>query len=163
MNEYLKTYLDYRIRTIIKDLNSDNNGEFILPLEFKYIPQNIKERIAKGYGIPIELMDENPSEEVQLEAVRKNGYNIKHIHNPSKKIQLEAVRENGDSIMYVLNPSEEVQLEAVKQSGLAIEFIKNPSEQVQLEAVRQNWSAVEFIENPTFKVIELYIKQSYKS
>ena len=48
------------------------------------------------------------------------------------EVQLAAVRRNGYAIMNIENPSEEVQLEAVRQDWRAIHFIENPSEEVQL-------------------------------
>ncbi|NBP57438.1 hypothetical protein EBU71_13060 [bacterium] len=52
----------------------------------------------------------NPSQEVQLAAVRRNSYSIRFIHNPSEKVQLAAVRKNPSSIKHIQNPSEKVQL-----------------------------------------------------
>jgi DNA-dependent RNA polymerase auxiliary subunit epsilon len=57
---------------------------------------------------------ENPSEEVQLAAVKENGYSIQFIENPSEKVQLAAVKENPYSIHYIENPSERVQSNTYK-------------------------------------------------
>ena len=35
----------------------------------------------------------NPSEEVQLEAVKRNGYAIQFITNPSHEVQVEAIKQ----------------------------------------------------------------------
>ncbi|CAI3959032.1 unnamed protein product, partial [Commensalibacter papalotli (ex Botero et al. 2024)] len=43
------------------------------------------------------------------------GYSIQYIHNPSEAVQLEAVKNDGYSIQYIHNPSEAVQIEAVKK------------------------------------------------
>jgi len=51
--------------------------------------------------------------------------------NPSEAVQMAAVKKNGYAIEYIKNPSEAVQLAAVKQNGYAIQFIKNPSEAVE--------------------------------
>jgi hypothetical protein len=56
---------------------------------------------------------------------------IKYINKPSEKVQLEAVKQNGYAIQYIDNPTEKVQLEAVKRDVNAIQFIKNPSEKVK--------------------------------
>jgi hypothetical protein len=64
------------------------------------------------------LSEENPSEEVQLEAVKQDGFYIQYIRSPSEKIQLAAVKRNPFSIQFIENPSEEMQLEAVKKDGL---------------------------------------------
>ena len=49
----------------------------------------------------------------------------------NEELQLEAVKRNGCSIQFIENPSDELQLAAVKQNGLAIDFIKNPSEEME--------------------------------
>ncbi|CAI3948660.1 unnamed protein product, partial [Commensalibacter papalotli (ex Botero et al. 2024)] len=36
------------------------------------------------------------------------GYSIQYIHNPSEAVQLEAVKKIGDSIQYIHNPSEAI-------------------------------------------------------
>ncbi|CAI3959049.1 unnamed protein product, partial [Commensalibacter papalotli (ex Botero et al. 2024)] len=43
------------------------------------------------------------------------GYSIQYIPNPSEAVQLEAVKNDGYSIQYIHNPSEAVQIEAVKK------------------------------------------------
>ena len=88
---------------------------------------------------------ENPSEEVQLDAVKENGYAIKLIENPSDEVCLAAIEYDSEVVEWIKNPSERVCLAAIKKNWAAIQFIKNPSEEVQLAAVRQNWIAVGYI------------------
>jgi hypothetical protein len=102
----------------------------------------------------------NPSEEVQLAAVKQNGYAIQYIQNPSEKSQLTAVNDYGNAIQFIKNPSEEVQLAAVKQDGYAIQYIKNPSEEVQLAAVKQDGYAIKFIKNPSEKMQLAAVKRN---
>ena len=64
------------------------------------------------------------------------GNTIKYIKNPTEKVQLEAVRWSKLAIKYIIkniggNPSEKVQLEAVKRDVNAIKHFKNPSEKVK--------------------------------
>jgi rRNA processing protein Gar1 len=61
---------------------------------------------------------------------------IKNIDNPSERLQLIAVKQDGFAIQYIDNPTEKVQLAAVKEDSGVIQYIDNPSEKVQLEAVR---------------------------
>ena len=75
---------------------------------------------------------EEQKESLQLEAVRNNRSAIKYIKNPSEQVQLEAIR-NGADIKYIEEPFEKVQLEAVRNNGCVIYYINNPSERVQLE------------------------------
>ena len=98
------------------------------------------------------ILNWNPSEEMQLAAVKQNGYVIEYIKNPSEAVQLAAVTQNSYAIRYIKNPTEKVQLIAVRKNGGAIEYIKNPSEAVQLAAVKQNGNAIRYIKNPTAKV-----------
>ena len=93
----------------------------------------------------------NPSEQLQISAVRNNGHLIEFIKNPSEEVQLASVKNNGYSIEYIENPSEEVQLSAVLRSPYSIEHIIEkgiiPSEQVQLAAVKENLNAFNIIKN----------------
>lgn len=95
------------------------------------------------------------SEEVQLAAVKEDGYNIQYIENPSEEVQLAAVEEDGYSIEYIENPSEEVQLAVVKKHPCAIKYITNPSEAVQLVAVTEERCAIKYISNPSEAVHSL--------
>ena len=98
------------------------------------------------------ILNQHPSEKVQLAAVTKDGWAIEYITNPSEKVQLAAVNQNGCAIKCITNPSEKVQLAAVNQNGWAIEYITNPSEKVQLAAVTRNSYAIKYITNPSEKV-----------
>ena len=52
-------------------------------------------------------------------------YDDYRLNNENEEVQLEAVKENGYSIQYIINPSEEVQLAAVKNNYYLIEYIKD--------------------------------------
>jgi len=103
---------------------------------------------VKKDGLAIKYL-KNPSEAIQLAAVQQDGLAIKYLKNPSEAVQLAAVQNYGRAIRYLKNPSEAVQLAAVQQNGYAIEWIKNPSEVIQLAAVQQNGYAIQFIKNPS--------------
>ena len=96
---------------------------------------------------------DNVPEYIQIMAIQY-GICITNIKNPSEQVQLAAVKQNGFAIEYIKNPSEQVQLAAVKRDGYAIDYIKNPSEKVQLEAVKQDGRSIQYIQNPTEKVKE---------
>jgi hypothetical protein len=78
----------------------------------------------------IQFMD-NPSEEVQLAAVKDDPWAIKHIQNPSERVGLVAVEKIPYSIKYIQNPSQEVQLAAVKKNPYTFYHIKHPTEAVK--------------------------------
>ena len=91
----------------------------------------------------------NPSEAVQLAAVKQNVWAIDDIKNPSEAMQLAAVNQNGDAIQYIKNPSEDVKLAAVQQDARAIRYIKNPSEAMQLAAVNRYGGVIRYIKKPS--------------
>jgi hypothetical protein len=71
-----------------------------------------------------------PSEEMQLAAVRQDGYAIQHLRDPSEAVQLAAVLQNSESIQHIREPSEAVQLVAVQEDAWVIQYIKNPTPRV---------------------------------
>ena len=52
---------------------------------------------------------------------------LQYIDDPSEEVQMVAVKKNGYAIMHIDDPSEEVQMVAVQKSVKAIEYIKNPT------------------------------------
>ena len=62
--------------------------------------------------------------------VYNNGELIQFIDNPSEEVQLAAVKENSYSILYIQNPSERVQLIVVKEIPYLIRYMKNPTDKV---------------------------------
>ena len=89
-------------------------------------------------------------------------YNDYRLNNKTKEIQLAAVKRDGYSIQYIINPSEEIQLEAVKQDGLLIQYINNPSEEVQLEAVKNDIYSIHYINNIDNILNKYYNYELYK-
>ena len=85
----------------------------------------------------------------QIDNVETLSYNIQYIDNPSEIVQLAAVRHNADSFRFIKNPTEKVQLHAVRTYADQIRFIENPSEKVQLAAVNKWHAAIQYIKNPT--------------
>ena len=62
--------------------------------------------------------------------------------NPSEALQLEAVKSNYDALQYIKAPSEAVQLQAVKENYLALRYIDEPSVAVLEAAVKQDSQAM---------------------
>ncbi len=104
------------------------------------------------------------NEQAQLELVKQNPHNIRDIKNPTEAVQLAAVRQDDYALNIILNglykriPSEAVQLAAVKKRGRAIGYITQagivPSEAVQIAAVSQDGAAIISIDNPSNPVIK---------
>lgn len=131
-------------------LIDSNNRSF----EAKRIVDNIEKELTQLETVKKDGLDikhiKNPSEKIQLEAIKENSFAIKYIENPTETTQLAAVRKNGGLIEYIKNPSEITKLEAIKSSkGTAIKYIKNPTEEMKLEAVKGYPWIIQYIENPS--------------
>jgi hypothetical protein len=107
---------------------------------------------------------ENPSEKVQLAAVKANPQELRFIKDPSEKVQIAAVSIDShkfkntitaiganfdNAIQHIDKPSEKVQLAAVAKFGYAIQHIKNPSDRVKMTAIESDPTAIEYIEAPS--------------
>jgi len=90
-----------------------------------------------------------------LKIVAVTARAMQYIKNPSEQLQLAAVKQNGYIIEYIKNPSEKVQLEAVKQNAYAIFYIKNPSEKMQLLSFNQDPDNFYLIKRPCKKLLDL--------
>ena len=117
-------------------------------------------QIYEETGYLLDLSSVLTTEAAQLEAVKKDGFDIQYIKDPSEAVQLEAVKRNGYAIQFIKNPSEDVQLAAVKSCGNAVYFIKNPSEVVQLTAVENVGGAIRFIKNPSEDMLLAAVKRN---
>ena len=95
----------------------------------------------------------NPSEEVQLAAVRLVPSTISYIKNPTEAVQIAAVTDDPDTIQYIKKPSEEVQLAAIAGYPGVIRLIKKPSEKVQLAAITKFPGVISSINNVSEKVL----------
>ena len=126
-----------------------SSPEILIKVEWDYIfaitGESFHLNIIKNCSRLIKYVD-NPSLELQLCAVRKNGFVIDLIQNPSDVVIVEALKQNGKAICNVKNPKLEFQLIAVKQNGKAIKHISNPSKEVIEEALKQNPEAKKFID-----------------
>ncbi len=58
-------------------------------------------------------MNEDMLQEINLAAVRCNGYNIEYIKNPSDQVKLVAVQENGNAIEFIIDKNKDKQLKQV--------------------------------------------------
>ena len=135
-------------------------------IENNYFNDKMIQSLIESSGSIIQFIV-NPSEELQLVAVKQKGGAIEHIKNPSEQVQLAAVNKSGNEIEYIINkgivPSEQVQLAAVNQNAHYVEYIIKkgiePSEEVQLAAVKQNPYVIHHIQNPSEQVQLAAVKQ----
>ena len=56
----------------------------------------------------------NPSEKVQLKAIKQTEYAIEFIENPSEKAQIQAIKQNIDCLSFIQNPTKKV-LQCIQQ------------------------------------------------
>ena len=101
------------------------------------------------------IPDKVDDSEESMNLVRLSRFYIDKIDNPSERIQLAAVRESGTVIRYIKNPTPKVILEAVLNNALAIQFVKDPPQHVQIVAVTDMPGIISMIHNPTNKVMEI--------
>lgn len=144
--------------------------------DYKFLNQ-ISSKIEKNYGAnligskiinvfrnPYSIKDiENPSETIQLVAVKNNGNVIEYIKNPSAKVKLAAVKSRGMAIEYIKKPTEEMQLIAVKRDVNALKHIESPSEKVQITALKGDASGIEYIQKPSEKIQLLSVNDFCKN
>lgn len=95
---------------------------------------------------------ENPSEKMQLAAVRQNPDLVSVLDNPTEEVQLAAVRQKADCLLQLREPTEKVCLAAIAENPEMIRYIHEPTEKAQMLAVGRNSSLIGHIKNPTEKV-----------
>ncbi len=142
------------IEYIIKNLDNNTFNDELM----KKIVENEPEWL---------MFIKDPSEDVQLAAVRKSAYNIIYIKNPTENVQLEVVRRDGEKIKWIMDngitTSKDVQLAAVSYHGSCIRHIENPSEPIQLAAVKNFADSITYIKNPYPSVIKLYKELTFEN
>ncbi|MGL5694633.1 MAG: hypothetical protein ACRCXA_11190, partial [Peptostreptococcaceae bacterium] len=88
------------------------------------------------------------------------GWAIQYAKNPSEDLQLLAVRKNYDSIKYIKEPYESVQKEAVKISYDALKYIKSPSFDVELAAINNDIAAINYIDELDKYKVKKFLKEN---
>jgi len=129
-------------------LSNNNKTSYLKKMEIsiKYDVKNIQYYYAE---LP---------EEVQMAAVKQDGYAIEYINNPSPEVQMAAVNQNPNAIEHIDNPSPELQMAAVTKDAFAIRYIDNPSPELQMAAVNQDGNAIWYIDNLSREALVLHNK-----
>lgn len=94
---------------------------------------------------------ENPSEKMQLAAVRQNPDLVSVLDNPTEEVQLAAVRQKADCLLQLREPTEKVCLAAIAENPELIRFISEPAEKVQLSVLNGDASLIRLVRTPTEK------------
>lgn len=99
-------------------------------------------------------------EETKLVLVSLHPWKIKYIENPSEQVQIQAVKSDGKSIYCIDKPSLAVQVAAVRERGTALQMMDDPPDEVIFEALKNTGWALEFIDNPTVEMLRMALTTS---
>jgi len=103
----------------------------------------------------------NPSQEVIIAALSRNGNNIKFVMNPTFEQKKTAIKNTPLAIQYIDDLEEELQILAVKLLWNSLKFIKNPSLKVKMAAVKTRGWAIQYIDNPAEELAQVSVKKDY--
>lgn len=142
----------------------------------------IKKSVSKN---PFELFyldEEEQTEDVCVEAVKRNSHllacvfhqtpkiclaaidndplSIEFVEDQTEDLCLHAIHKNIEAFKYINNPTEEMCREAVGIDPHMIKFINHPSKYVRMEAITLNPMTLEYIDNPTIDECLLAAKNS---
>jgi len=81
-----------------------------------------------------------------LYQIGKYAHYIDFISNPSEAVQMAAVRKESYAIQFIKYPTEAVQLYCVRDSGALIRHIKEPTGEAVIEAVKQHKQFIRYID-----------------
>ena len=138
-------------------LRLKKNPEYIK--ELAQVDEELEIFIVKNNGNNVRYIN-NPSKEVQRQAIKSTPLSIKHIKNVDKEIAIICVKSLWNSLELINNPDEDIIEEAIKTKGWAIQFVKEPNEALQLLAVSKDYDSIKYIENPSENV-QLAAIESY--
>lgn len=89
----------------------------------------------------------NQTEEMCLNAVKKNGMALQYVKTQNHQICEAAVSENANALQYVKTQTNDLCLLAVKQNGLTLRYVSNQSNEICNEAINQNRFALKFVKS----------------
>lgn len=123
------------IRALLTGLKSDESIEDILDYLDKHQVEwpelETIRAVMNRTAITESSHDPNQmSEEEQVEYVRFNWRDIRHIHNPSERVQRAAVYLDMSALKLIKNPAPSVQKYAILSNSFAFKYIKTVSPEV---------------------------------
>lgn len=86
---------------------------------------------------------------IELEMVKRNGYNIRGIVEQTHEMCLVAVKGAGLALQFVKEQTEDICSAAVNSCGLALRYVINQTPEICLDAVKQDGWALEYVINQT--------------
>lgn len=120
--------------------------------------KKIMKRLMES-GVNLEEI-ENPTEEMQIQAVTVTPVMIKKIQNPSDEVIKASLSRKGILLEYINNPTPEQRKIALRENGEAIHYIKDPTAEEQMIAIKQNPKNLVLIQKPTEEVFNYAIQQA---
>ena len=135
-----------------------SNPEYIQ--ELVDVDEELEIFIVKNNGNNIRYIN-NPSKEIQRQAIKNTPLSVKYIRNVDKEIGIICVKSLWNSLELINNPNEEIIEEAIKTKGWAIQFVKEPSEELQMLAVSKDYDSIKYIENPSENIQLAAIENYY--
>lgn len=87
-----------------------------------------------------------------LQLVKSGELSLQYVENQTEEMCLEAVRRDGEALEYVKNQTEEICWEAILSVGGALEYVKNQTEEMCLEAVLSNGFNLICVKNQTEEI-----------
>lgn len=100
----------------------------------------------------------NPSEELQIRAVKSDYRNLQYINNPSLRVKLNAIKQNAEALTYINNPTEDFLMNAIRVNNQSLKYINNPTEDFLISVIQKEPKAIEYINNPSEHLILESIK-----
>lgn len=104
--------------------------------------QNLFKLIEQNPEIILSIY--NPTDEMYVKALRKNGMLLKDIKKQTYKMVISALKNNPMAIQFVINATSDLNLQAVSINGLALEHINNQNYRICLQAVEQNGLSLQY-------------------
>ena len=104
----------------------------------------------------------NPSESLQLAAVKLQGNTLQFFTNSSEKVKNTAIKTNGWAIKYIKKPTEAMKELAIKKQPNTLKYIKNASEYLQLLAVSNDCRSIGYLKNPSPKVQFIAMRENVR-
>jgi hypothetical protein len=103
---------------------------------------------------------ENPTPEIQVEAVKRNPAAIRYIEDPVPEAQVIAVTANNALSSAIKNPCPEIQEILISTDPGSIKNITNPSENICRIAVQADGLLIKYIERPSETVKRMAVEQN---
>ena len=84
-----------------------------------------------------------------IKMINNNPSIISTINNPTDEMKLLAIKKDGLTLEYIDNPTIEMQELALDNNIRAIRYIDNPTEEMMIKAVNAGWIGVVVIQSST--------------